>query len=116
MSTLLLAQDTWDLVQDAAGNIAMADAPYAEAQDVASACRLFAGELWFDTAQGVPYFAAILGKPVNVEFIKAQLEAAALTVPNIVSARCILARFADRVLTGQIQVIDATGASNNVNF
>lgn len=116
MTSLLLAQDAWDLCLDLAGNIALADAPYAEAQDVACAVRLFAGELWFDTSQGIPYFDSILGQRPNLQFVKSKVEAAALTVPNIVSARCLFASFADRTLTGQVQVIDATGATNNVTF
>ena len=62
MKTLLLDRTQWDLVQDANGNIALATEPYARAQDVASACRLFRGELWYDTAAGIPYFEDILGK------------------------------------------------------
>ena len=46
MNTLYLDPQSWDLVLDAAGNIAMAKDPYAKAQDVASACRLFSGELY----------------------------------------------------------------------
>ena len=116
MDTLLLAQDTWDLVLDANGNIAMATHPYSIAQDVASACRLFAGELWYDTTQGIPYFQNILGKRPPLTYIKAQIEASALTVPEVVSARCLFATFSGRNLTGQIQIIDITGASHNVHF
>lgn len=116
MDSLLLDQSEWDLCQDLAGNIALASAPYAEVQDVASAVRLFIGELWFDTSQGIPYFENVLGQRPNLQFIKSRVEAAALTVPNIVSARCLFASFAGRTLTGQVQVIDATGATNNVSF
>lgn len=116
MDTLLLATDTWDLITDANGNIAMASAPYAIAQDVASAARLFAGELWYDTAQGVPYFESILGKRPPLQYIKAQEEKAALTVPGVVKARCLFAGFKGRAISGQIQIIDTTGVSQNVNF
>ena len=116
MDTLLLAQDTWDLVLDANGNIAMATHPYSIAQDVASACRVFAGELWYDTTQGIPYFQNVLGKRPPLQYIKAQMEAAALTVPDVVSARCLFASFAGRALTGQVQIIDITGASHNAHF
>lgn len=116
MDTLLLATDTWDLVSDANGNIAVASAPYAMAQDVASAIRLFAGELWYDTAQGVPYFDVILGQRAPFQIVKAQIEKAAMTVPDVVAARCTLAALKNRVLTGQILVTDAKGVSNNVHF
>ena len=116
MDTLLLAQDSWDLVLDANGNIAMATHPYSIAQDVASACRVFAGELWYDTTQGIPYFQNILGKRPTMQYVKSQIEAAALTVPDVVSARCLLASFTGRTLTGQVQIIDITGATHNAHF
>jgi hypothetical protein len=116
MNTLLLTQDEWDLCLDANGNIAMASEPYAIAQDVASAVRLFSGELWYDTTQGIPYLENILGQRPPLQYIKAQIEKAALTVPNVVSARCLFATFADRKLTGQIQIIDTSGTTTNVQF
>ena len=42
MNTLYLDPQSWDLVLDAAGNIAMAKGPYAKAQDVASAKKRWA--------------------------------------------------------------------------
>lgn len=116
MNTLLLTQDNWDLCLDAAGNIAVASDPYSEAQDVASAVRLFAGELWYDTTQGLPYFQNILGQQPSQQFIKAQVESAALTVPNIVSAQCTVATVVDRGVTGTVEVIDSAGIANNVSF
>ena len=46
MNTLYLDPQSWDLALDVAGNIALAKDPYAKAQDVASAARLFVGELY----------------------------------------------------------------------
>lgn len=116
MSTLLLDQTTWDLCLDAAGNIAVADAPYALAQDVASAIRLFAGEAWYDTAAGIPYFSQILGRFPPVPLIKALIVKAALTVPGIVAAECFLLSIADRQLSGQVRVTDAAGVNLTVAF
>lgn len=117
MDTLLLDQQTWDLVLDLNNNIAVASKPYSEAQDVASAVRLQLGELWYDKTLGVPYLDnVILGNKPSLQFISAKVEEQALTVPNIVQARCLFASFQDRVLTGQVQVIDADGVSNNVSF
>jgi len=116
MNTLLLDQTTWDLVCDANGDIAMAGNPYAIAQDVASAVRLFLGELWYDTTRGVPYFGQILGKLPPMALVKQAIENAALTVPEVVQARCLIASFSGRVITGQVQVIDTTGASHNISF
>ena len=49
--SLLLVTDAWDICLDAAGNIALATPPYATAQSVANAIRLFQGELFFDVRQ-----------------------------------------------------------------
>lgn len=116
MDTLLLDRTTWDVLTDAAGNIAKASEPYAIAQDVASAIRLFKTELWYNRKKGIPYFQKILGKQPPLPFFKAQVVKAALSVPEVASARCIIASFSNRQLTGQVQVIDKTGQSHNVQF
>jgi len=116
MNTLLLDRTAWDLCLDANGDIAMASNPYAIAQDVASAIRLFAGELWYDTTQGVPYWQQILGQFPPLALLKQAIANAALTVPEVVQARCLIASFSGRTITGQVQVIDTTGASHNVSF
>jgi len=116
MNTLLLDRTAWDLCLDANGDIAMAANPYAIAQDVASAVRLFLGELWYDTPQGVPYWGQILGQRPPMALVKQAIANAALTVPEVVQAQCLIASFSGRVITGQVQVIDTTGASHNVSF
>lgn len=116
MKSLLLDQTAWDLVLDAAGNIACASEPYAIAQDVACACRLFAGELWYDTSQGVPYFTEILGQWPPLPLVRARLVEAALTVAGVVSAQVIIGSLKDRTLAGQVQFIDTTGATHHVSF
>ena len=115
-NTLLLDQSAWDLVIDSAGNIAMAQPQYALAQDVASAARLFLGDLWYAVENGIPYFQDILGHLPPPSLMKAHIERAALTVPGVVSAQCIIQTFEDRAVTGQIQFIDETGAANGVFF
>lgn len=114
--TLLLDRTAWDLVIDSAGNIAVGSPPYALAQDVASAVRLFLGELFYDDSKGVPYFEDILGHRPPPALLIAHIEAAALTVPGVVSAQCIIDTFDNRTVTGQIQFIDETGAANGVTF
>lgn len=110
--TLLLDRTLWDLCLDAAGNIAVAGEPYAQAQDVASAIRLFRGELWYDTAPGVPYFNQILGQTPAPSFLKAQFVAAALTVPGVVTATAYLTfNGPGRQLGGQVQFTTTTGAA-----
>lgn len=109
MKTLLLDRTLWDLVIDANGNIAAADEPYRIAQDVASAVKLFAGELYYDTTKGVPYFNNILGQRPSSAYITAQIEQAAATVPGVSSAVCTFNTFDGRQLTGQITITDTAG-------
>lgn len=116
MDTMLLDTAQWDLITDAQGNWAVASNPYSEAQDVASAIKLFLGEAYFDVSQGIPYFGQIFGVRPNLQFVKSQIEAAALTVPGVVKALCLFASFDNRNLTGQVQIIDQAGVQNNVTF
>lgn len=114
--TLLLDVTTWDLVLDVYGNIAAATDPYALAQDAASAIRLFSGELWYDTTQGVPYFAEVLGKSPPLPLLKAKLVAAAMTVPGVVAARCLISNVTERGVSGQVQVTDRAGRISTAGF
>ncbi|WP_457154101.1 hypothetical protein, partial [Mesorhizobium sp. P5_C1] len=86
------------------------------AQDAASAIRLFVGELFFDTTQGVPYFDQILGKMPPISLLKAYLNQAALTVPGVVKAQTFILSFTDRIVTGQVQVTDAAGNITSAGF
>lgn len=111
MNTLLLDRDDWDLTIDALDNIAMARAPYAILQDVASACRLFLGELYYGGAAGVSYFADVLGHPLPTSLLKSRLVEAALTVPGVISAEAFLTSGAGRSIGGQVQVVTDAGLS-----
>ena len=115
-NTLLLDQTVWDLVLDSAGNIAMAQPAYALAQDVASAIKLFLGELWYDTTKGIPYFEEVLGELPPLSLLIGHMEKAALTVPGVVSAQCIISAFANRQIDGQVLFIDENGGQNAVFF
>jgi hypothetical protein len=115
-STLLLDTTNWDLVVDASGNIAVAAAPYALAQDSASAIKTFLGECWYDTTLGINWYADILGQPLSITFVKSQLVAAALTVPGVTGAQVFITAFSDRNLSGQVQVTDATGVVTAASF
>jgi len=115
-NTLLLDRTAWDLVIDSAGNIAMAAPPYALAQDVASAVRLFLGELWYDTSKGIPYFEDVLGHLPPLPLLTGYIEKAALTVPGVVKAQCIISSLNNREVSGQVRFIDETGVANGVTF
>jgi hypothetical protein len=116
MKTLLLSQDLWDLVVDVAGNIAVATDPYAIAQDVASSCRVFKGEVWYDTARGVPYFPSILGQAPPASFIKAQLAKAAALIQGCNNPVVVLTGLMNRQLSGQVQFTDIAGRQQVANF
>lgn len=109
--TLLLDRDVWDLTIDANGNIAVAAAPYAILQDVASACRLFQDELWYGGSAGIPYFQQILGKPQPIQILKAALVKAALAVPGVLAAQVFLSGLSGRAVSGQVQVTTSAGTA-----
>ena len=115
-NTLLLDRTAWDLVLDSNGNIAMAAPPYALAQDVASAVRLFLGELWYDTTQGIPYWTQVLGQMPPASLIKQLIANAALTVPGVVTAQVVITAFTARSVSGQIIFTDESGGITNVQF
>ena len=116
MTTILLDGTAWDLVLDANGNIALAADPYAISQNVACACRLFAGELWYDTTVGIPYFEQTIGKLPPVRLIEGYLQRAALGVVGVVSARAIVNDFADRRLSATLTFTVTGGATNTVTI
>lgn len=116
MDTLLLDTKAWDLVLDSNGNIALAAPPYATAQDVASAMRIFLGELWYDTKQGVPYWQQLLGMNPTSSQIASALNAAAMTVPGVATANTVINSFAGREISGQVQFTTTDGSSTTVTF
>lgn len=113
-ATLLLDRTTWDLSQDAFGNIAVATEPYSQVQDVASACRVFAGECYYDTTRGIPYFEQVFDGSTPVSILKARLAAEAKTVPGVVSAITALRPISGRTVTGQVQVTLSNGTTQTV--
>lgn len=100
MTTLLLDQSNWDLVVDAAGNLAVADNPYARAQDVCSAVRLYKGESYYDAGRGVPYHEKIFGKPLNYDMLNTQFNIAAKSVAGVTDAKTRLTGFTNRGASG----------------
>ena len=101
-SALLLDRTVWDICLNSSGQIALATEPYSVSQSICCAIRTFQGECWYDTTIGVPY-SLILGQLPPIEFVKAQLVKAALTVPDVLSATCYITSFQGRTLEGQIQ-------------
>ncbi len=116
MRTLLLDIDKWDIALDLSNNIAVASDPYAMAQDAASAIRLFLGELYWDTSQGIPYFEQVLGHTPPLNLMKEYMMRAALTVPGIVRAQVFITSWVDRTVRGQVQVWDSAGRFSAASF
>jgi hypothetical protein len=107
-STLLLDPESWDLLLDAAGNIAVASEPYSLAQDAASAIKTFLSECYWNTTIGIPWLQQIIGQKPNLTLLKQQLVNAAKTVPDVQSAQVFISSFTNRLMTGQVQVTSAT--------
>lgn len=107
-STLLLDRTTWDLTLDASGNIAVATDPYSLAQDAASAIKTFAGEVYWDTTLGLPWLTSILGKNPSLSQLRSYFVAAAMTVPDVASAKCFIRSISGRRVSGQIQVTSSS--------
>lgn len=119
MDTLLLDLTNWDLVVDAAGNWAKASAPYAISQDVASAIKTFAGEVWYNSTKGIPYFAQILGQSPPVSLLQEFMVRAALTVPLVVDnppPQCVITSFELRNVKGQVSFTDSAGNTQTVSL
>ena len=111
-TTWLLDWATGDSCLDAAGNIAVASAPYAVAQDAATQVSTFLGEAWYDSTQGVPYWQQILGKRPPASLIASLFEQQALQVPDVATATVTIGGInAQRGAIGQMIVIDTDGNS-----
>lgn len=119
MDTLLLDLTNWDFCIDANGNIAMASAPYAIAQDVASAQRTFQGEVYYDKVLGIPYFQNVLGHNPPASLLSEYMVNAALTVPDVVTTPapvCTFQSFTNRGVTGQTTFTDSAGNTQTVTL
>lgn len=116
MKTIYLDPASWDLRLDSSGNIAVADNPYQLAQDAASAIRTFLGECFYDTSLGVPYLEQILGHSPSLSLMKVRFEAAAKTVPGVISVAVYIQSYVNRVVTGTVHVTDRTGAVTSAAF
>ncbi len=115
MKTLLLTRD-WDVTLDQQGNLALASDPLSQAQDAASEIKLFRGELWYDTRQGIPYWQEILGKLPPVALMQAKFRAAALRVPGVVTATVSIDSVANREVVGQVVITNAQSQRVVFNF
>lgn len=117
MDTLLIDLEGWDLCVDANRHIALASNPYALAQGACCAMKSFLAENYYNTDAGVPYLQELLGFGAPLSLVKLDLIAAAITVPEVVSAQMFITAFgADEVLNGQVQVTDKNGTVTAANL
>jgi uncharacterized lipoprotein YbaY len=116
MQTLLLDTQSWDIVTDVTGNIAVASNPYSLAQDAASAIKTFEGEVWYSSNYGIPYWTQILGHAPPITLMKAAFNQAALTVPQVATSVTYLTGWAERRVSGQVQITSTTGQPAAANF
>lgn len=114
-TTLYLRPETWDLTVDASHNIALASLPYAAAQTVANACRLWRGEAPYNSNRGMPYETEILGKQPPPQMLATWFETEAQTVPDVQSVVVVVqSDRTARQITGQIQCTLTDGTIINV--
>lgn len=113
-TTQYLDPTSWDLTLDASRSIALASEPYATAQSVANACRLWRGEAPYNTDRGVP-FEQILGQQPPQRLVASWFEDEAASVPTVATAVSVLEfdRVA-RTMTGQVQCTLTDGTVINV--
>lgn len=116
MKSLLLDQTAWDICLDAAGNLAVCSEPYSMGQDVSCALRTFAGEVWYDNTLGVPYFSTILGKAPPIQLFKEFMVQAAMTVPGVVNATCVIEAFNGRNVAGYVSFTNSNGVTQTISI
>ena len=107
---------TWDLTLDQGGNIATVTGPYAIAQNVANAVRLFTQDAYFDADKGIPHFSIELGHKPPYSILRTRIVHAAKAVEGVADATVTFDDPADRVLGGEILLTLSTGETVNVTF
>lgn len=127
MDTLALDNSLWDLDVDASGNWrTVGDAtPKSDqtgpgmqlAQDVATRCRAWRGEVYYDITQGVRY-ELILGGPPNLAMVQNAFSTEALKVPGCKTAIADFSFTAGgaRAVGGTISVSTDSGATGVVTL
>lgn len=116
MRTLFLLPSTWDLELDTSGNIAVASDIYQLAQDVASACRTFLRDVYYNQNQGIAYFENVLGyNGFPLSLYKLYLEQAAISIIGVASANAQL-QMTGRTVTGAILFTTDDGQNGQIDL
>ena len=117
MRTLFLLPSTWDLTLDVQGNIATATSTSQRAQDIASACRVFIKDMYYQQNEGIPYLESIMGRnSYPIGLYQSELHRAAMSVEGVVSANIKLNQLSDRNLTGMIEFTDIENNTATVSL
>lgn len=115
--TLFLDPRTWDLALDTQGNIAVADQEYGQAQDIASSCRVFLGDDYYNKNDGIPYLESIMGKiKYPVSLYQRHLHDRSMLVEGVVSVNVKLIQLKDRVQSGTIEFTNDRNLSGEVGL
>ena len=113
MTSLKLTPD-WDLQLDDMGNIATVDGGLQIAQDVATSCRVWKGEILYDKERGVSYKEEILGQSPNLALLQSDFENEAKRIDGVVSVEVVVDSFSNRKLVPDIRITLENGEKFNV--
>lgn len=113
MTSLKLTSD-WDLTLDDMGNIATLEGGIQTAQDVATSCRVWRGEVIYDIDRGVAYKADIMGKRPNLAILQSDFETEAKRIEGVSSVEVAIDSFDDRRLAPDIRITLNDGEQYNV--
>lgn len=117
MKTLFLHPKTWDLAKDTQGNIAIATEEYQQAQDIASSCRVFLGDDYYNKNDGIPYLQSIMGKSgYPVSLYQRHLFERSMLVKDVVSVDVNLQPIEDRIVKGGITFTNTKNLSGAVGL
>lgn len=115
MARTLLLDTNWDITLDAGGDIASVTGPYAIAQNVANAVRLFTDDAYFDRDRGIPHFQIELGHKPPYSILRTRILQAARAVEGVADATVTFNRD-ERKLGGEILLTLTDGITANVEF
>lgn len=113
MTSLRLTPD-WDLQLDDMGNIATVDGSLQIAQDVATSCRVWKGEVLYDVERGVPYKEDIMGQKPNLSLLQADLETEAKRIKGVASVEVVVDSFNEHRIVPDIRITLETGEKYDI--
>lgn len=117
MKTVFLLPKTWDLTLDTQGNIAVATEEYQQAQDIASSCRVFLNDDYYNKNDGIPYLESIMGlSNYPISLYQRHLHDRSMLVDGVVSIDVKLLQLKDRVQSGSIEFTNDKNLSGVVGL